>query len=386
MSLLAALEEREGEYKAMKAVLQQAIELHPNAVTPRVLLARQYLSEGDTDQVFTLLNEETRSRHRNNPVVLGILGQAELDSQAFKKAKITFQRLVDLLPNSPRAHFLLAKAYGGLNDSDRLKKELQKTLDLAPGHLQANIALTRAWLKDGNLTRAKEQLAALKMLAPNRTDVLALEGEILSRSGESDKALTVYQTLFAASPDTRNLLQLTQLQWQMGDRETSTSQLEGWIKEHPDDVPARQTLAGTYIKLDRHADAIAQYDEILKISGNNPIVLNDLAWHLRESDPDRALQFAKRANTIAPQSVSIMDTLAAILLMQGDTAGAQRIIENALEKNPESPTVLFRRAMFLEATGKTDQAIRELDSLLKKKQEFPEKAKAEHMLQRLRDS
>jgi tetratricopeptide (TPR) repeat protein len=140
------------------------------------------------------------------------------------------------------------------------------------------------------------------------------------------------------------------------------------------------------MNLNRRADAMAQYDEILKISGNNPIVLNDLAWHLRESDPDRALRLAEKASSIAPQSASIMDTLAAILLMQGDTAGAQRIIENALEIKPESPTLLFRRVMLLEATGKTDEAIMELGSLLKKKQEFPEKAEAEHMLQRLRGS
>lgn len=384
MSLLAALEEREGEYEAMKTVLRQAIELHPSAVTPRTLLARQYLTEGKTEQVFVLLTEEIRATHRNNPVVLVILGQAELDSQAFQKAKITYQHLVKLQPNSPQAHFQLAKAYGGLNDSNGLKKELQKTLSLAPGHLQANIALTRAWLRDGNLTRAKEQLASLKTFAPDMADVLALEGEILSKSGESDKALTAYQTLFAAKPDTRNLLQLTQLQWQTGDREAAVNQLESWIKEHPDDVPARQTLASTYMKLNRQADAMAQYNEILKISGNNPIVLNDLAWHLRESDPDRALQLAEKASSIAPQSASIMDTLAAILLMKGDTAGAHRIIENALEIKPKSPTLLFRRAMLLEATGKADEAIVELTRLLKKDQAFPERPEAESMLARLK--
>ena len=386
LSLLAALEEREGEYETMKMVLRQAIELHPNAVTPRVLLARQYLLEGDTDRVFLLLNEEMRARHRNNPVVMGVLGQAELDSQAFRKAKITYQHQVELQPNSPHVHFQLAKAYGGLNDSEGLKKELQKTLELAPRHLQANIALTRAWLLEGNLTKAKEQLTSLKALAPNMVDVLVLEGEILSKSGEADKALTVYQTLFAAKPDTGNLLRLTQLQWQTGDREASVNQLEGWVTEHPDDVPARQSLASAYMKLDRQANAIAQYDEILKISGTNPIVLNDLAWHLRESDPDRALQLAEKALSIAPRSVSIMDTLTAILIRQGDTARAHRVIENALEMRPESPTLLFRRAMLLDATGKSDDAIVELTRLLKKDQAFPERAEAELMLKRLQDS
>ena len=384
MLLLAALEEREGEDEASKVVLRKAIELHPNTVTPRVLLARQYLSEGKTDQVFALLNEEIRVQHRNNPVVIGILGQAELDSRSFKKAKITYQHLIELRPNLPQAHFQLAKAYGGLNDSDGLIKELQKTLALAPEHLNANIVLTRTWLREGNLTRAKEQLASLKVLAPNLTVVLALEGEILSKSGESDKALAAYRALFAAKPNTGNLLRLTQLQWRMGKREASINQIESWINQHPDDLTARQALASAYIKLNRPRDAMAQYDQILKISENNPVALNDLAWLLRESDPDRALQLAKKASSIAPQSVSIKDTLAAILLIQGDTAGAQSIIENGLEIKPGSPTLLYRRAMLLEATGKADEAIVELDSLLKKNPEFPGRAEVERMIQRLK--
>jgi putative PEP-CTERM system TPR-repeat lipoprotein len=384
--LLAALEERDGDYEAMKTTLHQAIELAPNAVTPRVLLAQRFLKEGEPEQVFTLLDQTIRTRQRNNPVVIGLLCAAELDTHAFQNAKITCEHLVELQPNSPQAHFLLAKAYGGLSASDKLKTELQKTLMLAPGHLQASIALTRAWLLDGDLAKAKAQLTKLKTKAPNMVDVLVLEGEILSKSGESDKALAVYQTLFAAKPDTENLLRLTKIQWDMGDHNASLKQLESWITEHSDDVPARQALASTYIKLNQQADATAQFEELLKIAGDNPIVLNDMAWHLRESNPDRALQLAKKAYSIAPQSVSIMDTLAFILIKQGDMTSAQNIIQKALDMAPESPTLIFRRAMLLDATGKSDEAIAELTRLLKKNRAFPEQTEAESMLARLKNS
>ena len=384
--LLAALEEREGKNEASKEVLQQAIELYPNTVTPRVLLARQYLMEGKTDQVFSILNEEIRAQHRNNPVVLGILGQAELASQEFEKAKITYQKLVELQPSSPLAHFQLAKAYAGLNNSDEVKKELYKTLELAPKDLNANIALTRVWLLEGDLARAKEQLASLKALAPNSSLVHAFEGEIYSKSGEVDQALAAYQALFAAEPNTRNLLRLTQTQWKTGKREESLTQLEDWVREHPDDVPARQALASSYIELNRPREAIDQYEESLKVSENNPIVLNDLAWHLRESDPERALQLAQKASSIAPQSTSIMDTLAAILIIRGDTARAQQVIDNALEIRPDSPTLLFRKAKLLQATGKTDEAIAELSQLLKTDKRFPERVEAELLLKQLRGS
>mgnify|MGYP001544567923 FL=1 len=151
-------------------------------------------------------------------------------------------------------------------------------------------------------------------------------------------------------------------------------------------MPARQALASSYIKLNRPRDAIAQHEQSLKVSENNPIVLNDLAWLLRETDPERALQLAKKASSIAPNSVSIMDTVAAILLIQGDTEAAQTIIGKALEISPDSATVLFRKATLLEATGKTDEAIMVLNSLLQKNPQFPERAEAERMLKRLNGS
>jgi tetratricopeptide (TPR) repeat protein len=129
-----------------------------------------------------------------------------------------------------------------------------------------------------------------------------------------------------------------------------------------------------------------QYEEVLKISPRDPIVLNDMAWHLRESDPDRALELADRAHTIAPKSTSIMDTLAVILIERGDTRRAKRVLQQALEIAPESPTLHYRRAMLLEASGETEQAIAELSLILEKNQDFPERADAEAMMQRLRGS
>lgn len=386
MSLLAALEQREGEFEAMKVLLNEAIDRHPDAVTPRVLLAQQYLAEGKPDQALAMLDEVTRSRNRNNPLLLNVLGQAQLDAGEFEQAELTFRDLVKLIPDSPQTRFQLARAYGGLNDRAAMKHELQKTLELQPDHLLAGIALTRISLQEGDMEGAKQQLASLKSTAPNAVDVMKLEGEILIRSGEPEKALEIYQTLFEVVPDTRNLLRLTLLQWQMEQRETAISGLEGWLAEHPSDTAARRSLASYYMQTGRRDLAMQQYEEVLRISARDPIVLNDMAWHLRESDPDRALELADRAHTIAPKSASIMDTLVVILIERGDTRRAERVLEEAMEIAPDSPTLHYRRAMLLDTRGETKQAIAELSLILEKKQDFPERADAEAMMQRLRGS
>jgi tetratricopeptide (TPR) repeat protein len=127
---------------------------------------------------------------------------------------------------------------------------------------------------------------------------------------------------------------------------------------------------------------VEQYRQILKRSENNLVALNNLAWYLRASEPRQSLAYAEKAHALAPESVSIMDTLASSLLENGETERALRMMERALAAKPGDPALVYRQAI-MEKLGRQDEARDKLRAMLDGNPQFPEKAEAEQLLIRL---
>jgi len=382
---LADIEARQGKTEAREAILMDAMMAHPNAVQPRLLLAHAYLRERKTDRARVVLGD-ILEKNRGNPDVLDVFGELQLIAKDFTSAKSIFQESLLLRPKSVQAHFLLAKAYSGLDDLKGAQLELEKVLELSPAHLPAKIALTRLLLTKKDIGSAKKQLVLLKEIASENSEVLALEGDILAKLGDSEQALIAYRKRFDVEPSTATIIALVGHQWAMGDRDGSVFELERWSRGHPEDIRAKLALANNYLGMERQDDAMHLYRQVLKLSENNLLALNNLAWHFRKSNPELALSYAERASVLEPESVMIMDTLALVLLQKGELVRSQRVIERALERRPGNPTLLFRHAVYLEKSGQEKKAMDALKMLLKKRVQFPERTEAEQLLKQLSGS
>jgi len=379
---LAVLEGIQNDINAMKATLERAIKAQPDAFQPRVILARIFLMENNVtraSEVMGLLG----NAHPNNPSVLNALAEIALANRDYKKAKVTLERLVKRQPRSAQAHYLLAQAYAGLDERAKTEQELARALELQPRHYRALIAQTRLQLRSRKFEEAEKNLAILKGVAKDNPDVLDIEAALRAQSGDKTRALSILEQRFQTSSTTKSLLALARFNWSLGKRQEAIGAIEQWVATHPDDVTALTALATAYIVQKRSNDAITQYENILEISENNTQALNNLAWLLRKTDPERALSYAEKAYAISPKSTGIMDTLSGLLLARGELVRAERLNERALAQNPESPTSLFRKAKILEAMGKQDEAAAVLIKILGDKNTFPERDEAEAMLNRL---
>jgi putative PEP-CTERM system TPR-repeat lipoprotein len=383
MMKLAELQSRLGEQEAMIETLNEAIKQNPDAAEPRVVLAREYLRQGKTEQASVLFTDIPESR-KDNPYVLGMLGEVQLASHDYVNAKITLKRLVELYPNESQSHFLLAKAYKGLNESQLYKTELERAVSIKPEHVPARIALGQFWVTNGNVAKAKEYLSSLQKdkRLEGSPELLKLEGDIFAASNDAKQALSVYKDLFKTYPSSASLLTLSTFQWSQGDKASSTRNLEKWLEDHSDDVKVRLSLANNYLGLGQVDDATQQYRKVLKLSENSLVAMNNLAWYLRESNPKEALAIAEKASEYAPDSALIMDTMAVILMEKGDFSRAERFINRALDKFPTDPTLLYHRILIHEKTSAADVVTKELKQLLEKYDNFPERKEAESLLQK----
>ena len=381
---LAQLDAIENDEPAMIARLKQALSTHPNSVRAAVMLARYYLVKGEPDKVAPLM-VGLSSQNKSDPGVLEVMAYSQLDQKQYSDAKYNLEQLVQRRPKVAQLHFVLGKVFGGLGDSQSMERELLETVKLDPEHFAARMALARLAMSQNNKDMMERQISELEKLAPKNADVLYLKGALARVEGSQETATHLFEEAFDKAPDTRTMLSLARQKWVTGDRQSALEVQEEWLKDHPDDLVASLALAGAYVNQPGDENkAITEYEKVLNKDRENVAALNDLAWNLRDKEPERALEYAKKASELEPNSGAVLDTLAMVQLSNKQLDLAERTIIRALERSPNNPSIQYHSALIAFTSGDRSLAETRLKSLVSKKLDFPESKDAEELLRKIR--
>jgi putative PEP-CTERM system TPR-repeat lipoprotein len=376
---LAQIAEMQKDGKLTLEYLKRAVEGNSSSVSPKIFLAKYYIAHGDPEKVGELLVGLSREQ-RQKPQVLEVLALSQLEQKEFKKARQTLAVLIKKHPDYYLAHVALAKAHAGLGDTEKARNELRTAIELAPNSVEARLGLARLLLVERRVDEAAIQINKLNELAPENSDVMRLTAILAMYAGNEEEALNLLEGAFESSPSTTSMLVLASQMSEMGDPVGALKLQESWAMEHLDDPLAQITVANTYILKNQSSQAISKYYEILSKDENNVVALNNLAWLLRDENPEKALEFSERAAKSAPGSANVMDTHAFLLLKNNELERAKRSIERALAKAPNNPTMKYHDAMIDAASGNQASAISNLQTLLAEGVDFPEKSDAEELL------
>jgi Tfp pilus assembly protein PilF len=110
------------------------------------------------------------------------------------------------------------------------------------------------------------------------------------------------------------------------------------------------------------------------------VVLNNLAWALSELNDPKAIEYARHAYALAPESASVADTYGWVLVRSGDTAGGIEILRKAVQMAPADTAKRLRLAKALLKSGDTAQARKELEMISQPNAPLHARAEAEKML------
>jgi putative PEP-CTERM system TPR-repeat lipoprotein len=379
LASIAAAENREAD---MLARLEQAAEAHPQALPPRLTLARYYLQKSRPEQVaplFTTLEKATRER----PEVLHLLASAQLASRDTKAADNTLEDLLEASPESAQTHHMMALSALSQGDPEQAKGYWQKVLELDPQFLGAHLGLARIALATDDTAALERHLEILRTQAPDQPEVLMLRAAAASAAGEKGSALALASAAHSQVNSSKTLLAQAHYMRLAGDLPGALALRAGWLEQHPKDLAVRLSYADGLLAGGEEKPAIEHYETVLAASPNQVIALNNLAWLLRDAQPERSLELVRRAATLAPESAEVLDTLAVVEFEQERYRQAMRSIERALAIKPDNPSLRFHHAMILEASGEPGAAKDILTQLLTQEQAFPELAEAEALLQKL---
>ena len=373
---LAALAMDDNNADEAEKLWQQAREHNPEAIAPRVALARYYRAKGNLTRAEDAIREAYKLASYAAPVLVEyttvMLGIG--DNQAAVKAA---QALAERAPNSLPVLELLARAFNQLGDQTGLSDTLRRIIKIKPDHQPAQVLLAQLALRHKD-SDAAENIARTMIARPeNAAAGYELSGDIAFTDGRQKAAVDAYTRAFEIAPDTNRVLKLERAERALG---KDNKRLEKWIAERPDDARARIAQASILQEAGASDEATVAYERMLVAGKQDPVVLNNLAWLYFERKDKRALDMARQAYELAPRQAAIVDTYAWILFHQGQREQGLEILKKAAELAPGDADIAFHVTSALADSGQRSQALTQLRALLAEHKQFNLRKDAEALL------
>jgi putative PEP-CTERM system TPR-repeat lipoprotein len=379
---MAALEGIDGKEKKMVERLQEVIYLYPNKVLPKVRLAQYYLEKNKPDsavQVFVGVDK----RVNEHPSVVNVLGVAGFQKRNYADSKKAFEQVLKVNSDAVLPRFYLALCEAFLGDSVTAMKQMARVLEISPGFKKARIELTRIQLSNNKLDDAVRNLELLSKIYPDDAEVLILKSVHFKTLGEHELALEQSLKAYTVKHTKTNLLIVVEQQLYLRKNKAAIKMLLDWLSSNHEDLEPREVLAGVYLNEGDKHEAVSHYLKILKNNPEHIIALNNLAWLVKEKDPKTGLEYAEKAVSLKPDSASILDTLALVLIENNKIRKAEKAIEKAVMMGPSNLDVRYLRAMIYSKLGKSSEAVKELNVLLSGGTDFSERKQALLLLKKL---
>lgn len=379
MTALASLAHSQGQPKEATTWLERSSQANPDALQPALLLASNYLRTGEKQKALNLV-QKLQGSNPNSPEVLEMLAQVQFANGNKPAALESYQKLAAMKPDSAPTQFRVASIHMAMQNQTAASDALKKALELQPDYLDAQLALASLEADKGNYEQAL--VIARRIQKSNSKSPIGyeLEGSFLIAQKKPDLAVKAFEQAFAISKTGPLMVKLHASLSQAGKSKEASTRLNQWVKEHPDDIATRVYLAETYVAEKQNKVAIEQYQAIL---GQNPKyvpALNNLAWlYQKEKDP-RALEYAEKANQLAPDNPGVLDTLGWILVEQGDTKRGLPLLQKATNLAPQAAQIHYHYAVGLVKSGDKTKAHKELEQLLASGRNFPEIEEARALL------
>lgn len=361
--------------------LKKASDANPKAIGPKLRLIRHYSEQRDFPRALAVARD-LDARVPNNAQVLEILGRTEIAAGDRTGAVATFRRLTGVAGKAPRAHHLLGGALVASNDQPAARESFRQAIALDPDYVPAVMALSELESRAGNIEKAIRLADGLSEKQPNSAVGPMLAGDAYVRAENYDKALAYYAEAMKRENTGILALRIFNAKQAAGRTVEALAELQAWVNRN-EDIPVRHVLTTNYIANGYHEEAIREAEKLMKVDGDNPVLLNNLAWLYDQKGDDRAVALAEKALEKAPNSPEIMDTLGWLLTRHGEVGRGVELLRNAHEAAPKQGDIAYHLAVALSTQGKTVEARRTLERILNARIDFSEAENARNLLRKL---
>jgi tetratricopeptide (TPR) repeat protein len=328
------------------ADFEAAVKANPGNSEAAQAMAVLYKLKGDNDKAVATL-QKLVERDPDNPNLLAAFAEVLTDAKKYDEALKYCDSVIKQAPRSAIGYKLRARVKIMNDDIPGAMKDLDEALGINGNDIEALLLRSNLHVMQGHEDKANADIEKLQKLAPDLPQVLIVRSMMAANKKRWGEAITNMQLALQTDP-TNEEWRIRLAQYYAGDNrprkaiELLTQVLDGLSD---DNDPKGETKAevleargNALLSVGKHAEAVKDYDEALKVDPDDTGILNNLAWVLATS-PDDGVRNAKRAVELATKACEltkyekphILSTLAAGYAESGDFETAKKYSAKAVE-------------------------------------------------------
>lgn len=378
----ANFEASKGDPSRANELVQRAIQAHPEALRPRVILARYYLNVDRPEDALEAL-APINQRYADDPARLEVYGRAQLAAARLDPAIDTFRKLVRVSSERASAFYQLGVALRRAGRRSEAVEAFAGAVKADQGHVPSIEALADMALSAGETDKAEALASRLEKLDGGAQPARILHGRLALRRGDLEAATSSLASAYRARPTEATAL-LVYRAYRQADREAEAVQLlASHVARSPNDDRVRLMLGGLLLEQGDYKGAASHLQTLRKRHPRNLAVANNLAYAMHRLGDPRAEEVARAGHRLRPDDPRMQDTLGVILLDSGKTREALKLLESAHAGLPDNPSVTYHLVRAQVRSEQLKEARHSLKQLLAGDEQFPERHDARALLKRL---
>ena len=303
-------------------------------------LSLAYWAAGDVQMGIGTLHKalDLNPEHTAAKLRMAQIMSMASDPKYVKDAQDRLAKLLTQTPDNPNTLQALAFTELKLGESESAIAHLGRAVALAPTDVTMNVSLAQAKLQQNDIKGAEEILRKLTQQSPKSPEAAVVLGSFLRWQRRAPEAEQEYMRALSLSPENgQALTELANLQTAQG-RKADAEQTYKRLSALPDKT-YKSTHAIFLFQEGRRDEAVRELESLAK------------------ADPeDRA---ARSRLIVAYRTLN-------------RNADVEKVLDQALKKNPKDADALLQRAEVLIGSGKYDQADIDLNHVLNLRPDSPQ--------------
>jgi tetratricopeptide (TPR) repeat protein len=379
---LAMAYQQSGNPGQERAALYDALKLSPELPIALQALAGLEQSQGNIDQAVQYASGLVQKFPADHTYRL-LLGQFLARQGQIRKAEEQFAVAEQLVPGDPGVRLGLAQIYAAQKKWVEAESELETTLRLDPRDSTALGLLVDVLSARNQAAQARVRVRQYVDANPNDSNGYVSMGALDFSSKDYVNAQRQFSRSIELDPtNVQAYLRLGKAYEANGQSDLAIQQYQKALDLQPK-LAALATMVGNlYLEKGNLEIASKYYLQALDADPNFAIANANLAWVDVEAGKnlDVALGRAQKAKSLMPDLPSISDTLAWVMYKKGNYAGAVPLLQECVQKAPNSSKFRYHLGMVLVAAGQKAKGKEQLKNALRMKLESTDAQEAQQTL------